>query len=125
MPLKLPLALLLFFLTITAFAQPRAVTVNREIKEKQDIAVEKCLLKVSKVLTDVLDQPKLIRALTDYPLFAIDQETGRVVEYINFLEEKTEDFFWMKMVDLAYDINAILAKDEHASNVRSIYAKKT
>ncbi len=97
----------------------------KEIKEKQDIPIEHCLFKVSKVLTEVADQPVPIKSLSDYPLFAIDQDNGGVVEYSNFLEEETEDFFWMKMVDLAYDINHVLNNDGQSTNIRSIYTKKT
>lgn len=50
-------------------------------------------------------QPEEIRRLIAYDLYDYNASTGTVKEFENFFSPEAEVNFWMKMVDLAYDIN--------------------
>jgi hypothetical protein len=61
-------------------------------------------------------------------MYQLDDETGVMKEYTDFFSPEAEKQYWMKMVDLAYDIHeALLALKEGKSKteVKNIYRRKT
>ncbi|HNP19042.1 MAG TPA: DUF4062 domain-containing protein [Fulvivirga sp.] len=56
------------------------------------------------------EQPSKLTSMLGYELFEIDQDSGEVEDYIDFFSAEAERDFWMKMVDLAYDIHESLLK---------------
>ncbi|MCG8390260.1 MAG: hypothetical protein MJA30_32225 [Cytophagales bacterium] len=87
--------------------------------------------RVFKVLKKPLsqsEQPTKLRELLGYELFNLNMDTGEVTDYTNFFTVEAERDFWMKMVDLAYDIHesllAVKYKDKK-SDTKSIYARRS
>ena len=75
------------------------------------------------------EQPSKIQDLLPYELYFFDPETHETTEYNEFFSEEAEYDFWMKMVDLAYDIHESLillkAKKGNTENLKSIFSRKT
>lgn len=74
------------------------------------------------------DQPARLRDSLGYEMYQLDDETGVMKEYTDFFSPEAEKQYWMKMVDLAYDIHeALLALKEGKSKteVKNIYRRKT
>ncbi len=53
--------------------------------------------------------------LISYDFFYVDPQTGISDEYRRFFGGETEQGFWMKLVDIAYDISHILDEDSQKS----------
>jgi hypothetical protein len=62
------------------------------------------VFKVLKSPLSVLDQPPRLRELLGYDMFQVDPESGEVREYADYFSTEAERQYWMKMVDLTYDI---------------------
>ncbi len=92
------------------------------------------VFKVHKRPVPVEDQPSKLKELIVYNLFEIDNDNGEVVDIIDFFSPEAERSFWMKMVDLAYDIHESLivlneidtyAEVKQILDKRSIYLAET
>ncbi len=68
-------------------------------------AVESRVFKVLKRPLKTAEQPTKIRKLIGYDLFNLNIETEEIEDYTNFFTSEAERDFWMRLVDLAYDIN--------------------
>lgn len=62
------------------------------------------IFKVFKSPLGVLEQPPRLRELLGYEMYQIDPESGEVREYTDYFSTDAERQYWMKMVDLTYDI---------------------
>jgi len=62
------------------------------------------IFKVFKSPLAVQQQPAKIRELIGYEMYLIDSESGETKEYTDYFSEDAEKQYWMKMVDLAYDV---------------------
>lgn len=74
------------------------------------------------------EEPAKLRELLPYELYSIDPDTEETSEYYEFFSLEAEHDFWMKMVDLAYDIYEsliVLQGIEHEKDVRSILSRRT
>jgi hypothetical protein len=60
-------------------------------------------------------------------MYQLDDETGAMKEYSDFFSPEAEKQYWMKMVDLAYDIHEalIVLKEGAQAEVKNIYKRKT
>jgi hypothetical protein len=61
-------------------------------------------------------------------MYQLDTETGQMKEYSDFFSQEAERQYWMKMVDLAYDIHEtlmLLRQGEMKTEVKNIYKRKT
>jgi hypothetical protein len=86
------------------------------------------VFKVFKNPLSVQEQPPRLRELIGYEMYQIDSETGEVREYENYFSTEAERQYWMKMVDLAYDIFDTLLQlkgDTIKSEVKNIFKRKT
>lgn len=86
------------------------------------------LFKVLKSPLSMEDHPAKLKELIGYDLFFVNPESGEVEEYKDFFGPDAEKNYWMKMVDLAYDLHEalILLKQKSGSkDVKSIYARRT
>ncbi len=85
------------------------------------------VFKVFKNPLSVQEQPPRLRDLIGYEMYQIDSETGEVREYENYFTSEAERQYWMKMVDLAYDIydSLIQLKGESKTEVKNIFKRKT
>lgn len=86
------------------------------------------VFKVLKRPLSLSEQPTKLRELLGYELFNMNIDTGEVTDYTNFFTAEAERDFWMKMVDLAYDVHeslmAVKYKDKR-SDVKSIYSRRS
>jgi hypothetical protein len=79
---------------------------------KQSGNLEKTIFKVHKTALDFVDVPKIIKPLPSYDLFYSDQDNASR-EFNDFFTKEAEGNYWMKMIDLCFDIyEAILEKTE-------------
>jgi hypothetical protein len=85
------------------------------------------IFKVMKAPMVLQEQPPRLRDLLGYDMFQIDTETGLMKEYSDFFSQEAEKQYWMKMVDLAYDIHEslIFLKEGTKSEVKNMFRKKT
>jgi hypothetical protein len=86
--------------------------------------------RVFKVLKSPLtsqEQPPRLRELLSYDMYQLDNETGQMKEYIDFFSQEAEKQYWMKMVDLVYDIHEalIILKGQTKAEVKNIYKRRT
>lgn len=87
--------------------------------------------RVFKVLKSPLtnqEQPPRLRDLIGYDMYQLDNETGLMKEYSDFFSQEAEKQYWMKMVDLAYDIHEsllTLKQGDNKAEVKNIFKRKT
>lgn len=86
------------------------------------------VFKVFKNPLSVQEQPPRLRELIGYEMYQLDTETGEVREYSDYFSSEAERQYWMKMVDLAYDIYDTLIQlkeTEVKAEVKNIFKRKT
>lgn len=86
------------------------------------------VFKVMKTPLTNSEQPPRLRDLIGYDMYQLDTETGLMKEYVDFFSEEAERQYWMKMVDLAYDIHEtliFLREGETNTEVKNIFKRKT
>ncbi len=89
------------------------------------------LNRVFKVLKSPLtlqEQPPRLRDSLGYEMYQLDDETGAMKEYSDFFSPEAERQYWMKMVDLAYDIHEtliVLKEGDNRTEVKNIFKRKT
>ena len=74
------------------------------------------------------EQPQRMRELLGYDMYQLDPDSGEIREYTDYFSTEAERQYWMKMVDLAYDIydTLIFLKDDSAkTEVKNIFKRKT
>jgi hypothetical protein len=86
--------------------------------------------RVFKVLKSPLvaqEQPPRLRELLSYDMYQVDNETGLMKEYTDFFSLEAEKQYWMKLVDLAYDIHEalVILKGQNKSEVKNIFKRRT
>jgi hypothetical protein len=70
------------------------------------------IFKVVKYPVAYSEQPSKISNLLEYALYDIDTNTNEPVEFSDFFNVDAQRKFWLKMVDLAYDISEVLKAKE-------------
>lgn len=86
------------------------------------------VFKVLKAPLTLQEQPPRLRDLIGYEMYQLDSETGLQKEYSDFFSQEAEKQYWMKLVDLAYDIHdalMILNEGDIKSEVKNIYKRKS
>lgn len=86
------------------------------------------VFKVFKTPLLIAQQPPRVRELIGYEMYQLDIESGEVREYVDYFSFEAERQYWMKMVDLAYDIYETLLQfksTQAKSEVKNIYKRKT
>jgi hypothetical protein len=83
--------------------------------------------KVFKTPLSLNEQPPRVRDLIGYEMYQLDIESGEVREYTDYFSTEAERQYWMKMVDIAYDVYESLAvlKETSRPEVKNIYKRKT
>lgn len=83
--------------------------------------------KVMKAPLGLQEQPPRLRELLGYDMFQLDVETGVMKEYSDFFSQEAEKQYWMKMVDLAYDIHEslIFLREGTKSEVKNLFKRKS
>ncbi len=95
-------------------------------KATSDSKVER-VFKVLKAPLSLQEQPPRLRELLGYDMYQLDNETGMMKEYSDFFSQDAEKQYWMKLVDLVYDIgeSLILLSGQTKAEVKNIYKQKT
>ena len=86
------------------------------------------VFKVLKSPLSIQEHPPRLRDLLGYDMFQLDTETGMMKEYSDFFSQEAEKQYWMKMVDLAYDIHEsllLLRQGETKAEVKNLFKRKT
>jgi hypothetical protein len=86
------------------------------------------IFKVFKTPLSIQEQPPRLRELIGYDMYQLDSDTGEIREYTDYFSTEAERQYWMKMVDLAYDIfdTLVYLKDDSTkAEVKNIYKRKT
>jgi hypothetical protein len=86
------------------------------------------IFKVFKAPVPQQDQPPRLRGLLGYDMYQLDPDSGEIFEYTDYFSSEAERQYWMKMVDLAYDIyDALLYLKEGSGNreVKNFFKRKT
>ena len=86
------------------------------------------IFKVLKSPLTLQEQPPRLRDSIGYEMYQLDDETGAVKEYSDFFSQEAEKQYWMKMVDLAYDIHEaliVMKEGETKTEVKNIFKRKT
>ncbi len=86
------------------------------------------VFKVLKSPLTLQEQPPRLRDLLGYDMYQLDTETGQMKEYSDFFSQEAEKQYWMKMVDLAYDIHEtllMLKQGDMKTEVKNIFKRKT
>jgi len=85
------------------------------------------IFKVIKNQIRIEEQPPRIRELLPYEMFQQDIETGAAKEYTDFFSQDAEKHYWMKMVDLAYDIHESLIElkqETEKVEIKNVFKRK-
>lgn len=86
------------------------------------------VFKVFKSPLSIQEQPPRLRELLGYDMYQLDPDSGEIREYTDYFSTEAERQYWMKMVDLAYDIYDTLVylnDDSEQAEVRNFYKRKT
>lgn len=85
------------------------------------------VFKVFKSPLSLAEQPPRLRELIGYDMYNLDPDSGEIREYTDYFSSEAERQYWMKMVDLAYDIYDTLLyfKEGAAPEIKNIYNRKT
>lgn len=86
------------------------------------------VFKVLKSPLTLQEQPPRLRDSLGYEMYQLDDETGAMKEYIDFFSPEAEKQYWMKMVDLAYDIHEaliVLKEGDNRTEVKNLFKRKT
>lgn len=86
------------------------------------------VFKVLKRPLTIEEQPGKLRGLIGFDLYKISMDSGEVTDYEDFFSLEAEQDFWMKMVDLAYDIHEslILLKQKGSkAGVKPIFSRRS
>ncbi len=86
------------------------------------------VFKVLKRPVSIEEQPQKLRNLIGYELFEVSDDNGEIKDYTDFFSPEAERNFWMKMVDLAYDISeSLLALNntDKKSRIKSLSERRT
>ena len=87
------------------------------------------VFKVLKSPLTLLEQPPRLRDSIGYDMYQLDSETGQMKEYADFFSQEAEKQYWMKLVDLAYDIHESLINlkegDSKGGEVKNIFKRKS
>lgn len=86
------------------------------------------VFKVLKSPLTLQEQPPRLRDSLGYEMYQLDDETGAIKEYIDFFSPEAEKQYWMKMVDLAYDIHEaliVLKEGDKRTEVKNLFKRKT
>ena len=127
---------LIFILSPASVKSPalqHILTGFKQISTRQkDIEFTNRIFKIVKFPVPLGDQPEEVRAQLPFDLYDYDPASGKTKEIENFFSQEAEMNYWMKLVDLAFDINSTLSHfekhehiNEHVTPKRSVFLAET
>ena len=99
-----------------------------EFSKTNQSTTTKRLFKVLKTKVEYEDQPLKLKDGLAYELFDLDYDSGDSVIFNDYFGPAAENVYWMKMVDLAYDIHEsllVLQETEKQDKVKPLYKRET
>ena len=87
-----------------------------------------CQFKVLKSDVPYEEQPAKLRDAIPYELFDIDYDSGHSIVFDDYFAPAAENIYWMKMVDLAYDVHEslmLLEDSQTKEGVTPLYKRET
>lgn len=99
------------FITILSPEYVKNIGCVEELVEFSESSILPQIYKVLKFPVALSDQPKCLQPILSYNLYDIDAVSGDVREFTEFFSTNAERKFWLKMVDLAYDISTAIRKN--------------
>ncbi len=99
------------FITILSPEYIKNIGCVEELIEFSESTILPQIYKVVKFPVAITDQPKCLQALLSYNLYDVDAISGDVKEFTEFFSTNAERKFWLKIVDLAYDIATAIRKN--------------
>lgn len=83
------------------------------------------VFKIFKTPLTLTEQPPRLRELIGYDMYQLDPDSGEIREYTDYFSTEAERQYWMKMVDLAYDIyDSLIWLKNHGKNESKSYKRK-
>ncbi|MBL6445901.1 hypothetical protein JMN32_06255 [Fulvivirga sp. 29W222] len=86
------------------------------------------VFKVIKKPLTIEEQPTKLRDLIGFNLYNINLDSGEATDYEDFFSLEAEQDFWMKMVDLAYDIHEgliLLKQKDSGAGIKPIFSRRS
>ncbi|GAA0192027.1 hypothetical protein GCM10009122_54750 [Fulvivirga kasyanovii] len=86
------------------------------------------VFKVIKKPLTIEEQPPKLRDLIGFNLYNINMDSGEATDYEDFFTLEAEQDFWMKMVDLAYDIHEcliLLKQKDSITGIKPIFSRRS
>jgi hypothetical protein len=99
-----------------------------EFSESHKSSSANRLFKVLKTNVEYEDQPIKLKDGLAYELFDLDYDSGDSVIFDDYFGPAAENVYWMKMVDLAYDVHEsllLLKETEKQDKVKPLYKRET
>ena len=99
-----------------------------EFSKSSNFDSAKRLFKVLKTDVAYEDQPSQLKDGLAYELFDLDYDSGDSVIFDDYFGPAAENVYWMKMVDLAYDVHEsllLLQEAEKQEGVKPLYKRET
>lgn len=99
-----------------------------EFSKNNQSATTKRLFKVLKTKVDYDEQPLKLKDGLAYELFDLDYDSGDSVIFDDYFGPAAENVYWMKMVDLAYDVHEsllLLQETDKQDKVKPLYKRET
>ena len=99
-----------------------------EFSNSNESITTKRLFKVLKTKVDYEDQPLKLKDGLAYELFELDYDSGDSVIFDDYFGPAAENVYWMKMVDLAYDVHEsllLLQEGDKQEKVKPLYKRET
>jgi hypothetical protein len=82
------------------------------------------IFKVTKSPVKTDHQPEILKDLLEYDFYHINTDTEQAEEINKFFGKEAEKFFWLKLVDLVYDIHSIINKKSELSEELTVRKEK-
>lgn len=85
------------------------------------------IFKVFKNPLPLQEQPPRLRELAGHDMYQLDPNSGEINEYTDYFSAEAEKQYWMKMVDLAYDLydSLLQLKGEDSPVATRLYQRRT
>jgi hypothetical protein len=101
---------------------------NSFLKSTQDHGVKKeivsRLFKIIKTPVSFDQQPEVLREILSYDFYQVDPETAKAYEFTDFFNSAAEKSYWVKLVDLAYDVFKVLSEMRTSNSYVNPFVQK-
>lgn len=100
----------------------------KKVGTKASVKYQNRVFKVLKTPIAYDKQPTKLREQLGYDFYQVDYESGQIQEFKDYFSTEAERNYWMRLVDLAYDIHEtllMLAGGDSSASVKPIFSRKS